>query len=134
MFSSKRIHRIALAVAGAITFMVLLTFSLGQIQNEASGRGAEFEWLRLGQERANDILDWDRLGLSHIGWQSGRAINRAIGEHSGMGNNFARGWVLLSACGCVALGLGASSYLIALVLGASTSKRIAEQAGSSNGG
>lgn len=134
MLTSKRLHRIALVIAGATSFLVILTFALGQIENEASGRGSEFEWSRLGKERANDIVYWDGLGLSHIGWRSARAINRAIGEHSGMGNNFARGWVLASACGFIIVGAGATSYLITLILGASASNRFAERADSSNGG
>lgn len=134
MLSSKRLHRIALAIAGATSLVVILTFALGQIENEASGRGAEFKWSRLGQDRANDIVYWDRLGLSHVGWRSARAINRAIGEHSGMGNSFARSWVLASACGFIAIGAGATSYLIALVLVASASKRFAEHDAPSNGG
>ena len=96
---------------------VLLSFALGEIENEASGRGPEFECLRLGQQRAKELVYWDRFGLASVGWHAARAMNRAIGEHSGLGNNSARGWVLALACAVVALSVGACGYYFTLSVG-----------------
>jgi hypothetical protein len=114
---SRKLHRIALVVTGAASSLVLICFALGEIENEASGRGPEFDCFGLGQQRAKNILYWDRIGLASVGWRSARAMNRAMGEYSGLGNNFARGWVMAVACGFVALSVGASGYYFTLSVG-----------------
>lgn len=114
---SRKLHKIALIVAGTASLIVLICFALGEIENEASGRGPEFECLRLGQQRAKDIVYWDRLGLGSVGWRSARTMSRAMGEHSGLGNNFARGWVSALVCAFVVLSVGACCYYFSLSVG-----------------
>jgi hypothetical protein len=133
MAIARSLHKFALGVGVAAFSVALLSFVLGEIENEASGRGPELEFMRLGQEKAKGIVYWDRAGFGDVGLRTARAINRAIGEHSGLGNNFARGWVLAIAGGCIALGVGVCGYYLTLAVGAPFPKRQAEQAGSSDG-
>lgn len=113
-------------MGAAIAAVVLVSFALGEIMVDASGRGAEFEWIGLGQERAKDIAYWDRTGLGYVGWDTARMMNRAIGDYSGLGNSFASGWVLVLACGCVAIGAGSLGYFLTVVAGCAVSKILAE--------
>lgn len=109
-------------MGAAFASVFLLSFTLGEIRNEASGRGAEFDLISLGQERANEMVYWDGIGLGRFGWDTARMMNRAIGEHSGLGNSFARGWILALACGYVIVGAGALGYWFTVWISLSLSK------------
>ena len=131
---SRRLHIIATLIGAALASVVLVSFALGEIKVGASGRGVEFERIGLGQERAKDVACWDPAGLGNVGWDTARMMNRAIGEYSGLGNNFATGWVMVLACGCVAIGAGSLGYCLTVVTGWTLLKILAQQASSSNGG
>jgi hypothetical protein len=115
--NDPRLMRLAVSVGVLLSGWALLCFTLGEIENEASGRGAEFAWLELGQQRAKDIVNHDRLGFSRLGWRSARALDRAMGRLSGLGNNAARGWPLAIACGGISLGFGVVGFYATLVIG-----------------
>ena len=87
---------------------------LGAVENEASGRGAEFTWMRLGEERARNIVWHDRLGLADVGWRTARALNRTIGGVTGIGNNAARGWPLALVCAGTCIDAGAFAFYLTL--------------------
>lgn len=116
MKPSRISHGVAFSIGWVVTSVIFLSFALGEIQEEASGRGSEFDWLRMGQSRAKDIVYWDFVGLSNFGWRTARCINRGIGRYSGFGDNFARRWVLASGCDAFAIGAGGCAYLGVLVV------------------
>jgi hypothetical protein len=124
---SRRLHRIATLIGSALASVAFLSFALGEIRVEASGLGAHYKWISLGQERAKDIVYWDRTGLGNIGWDTARTMYRTIGEQSGLGYNFASRWLLVPACGSVVIGVGVLGYYLTLVAGWFLSKIIAEQ-------
>jgi len=101
-------------VGGAAFLLSLLCFVLGAVENEASGRGAEFTWMRLGEERARNIVWHDRLGLADVGWRTARALNRTIGGVTGIGNNAARGWPLALVCAGTCIDAGAFAFYLTL--------------------